>query len=304
MTDNATQIESRFRSLSVSAFGADPKERRDGLLFHALVPVALGSILGANQTGIAFYLPWFLSVTYWIVLSVLTWQVLHWLTAGLAYVTRPAQLPLIVILIGGALLTTFVMRPFMYFYSGLFEPYLRSGRSVQPMPDFRWELDFFLLHLQLWAGVLVVWVAINIIFDRFVGSPRYRPATIAPRLMPLHTIPSASKTDGPSSPSPVAILGLPAGSTVLALKAEDHYVRVFSDRGEKLLLMRISDAIAALNGVEGARVHRSYWVAKSAVERAETQGRNMTVYLKNGVQVPVSQTYKESARRSGLLSSP
>jgi hypothetical protein len=303
MSDNATQFESRFQGLSMSAFGPDPKQRRDGLLFHALVPVALGSILGANQTGIAFYLPWAFSVAYWIILSVLTWQALHWLTTAFAYLTRPIHLPLLVVLVAGALLTTFVMRPFMYVYSGWFEDFLHSGRSVQPMPEFRWEIDFFLHHLQLWAGVLVVWVSINMIFDRFVGSPRYRPASIAPRLMPLPDKAPVT-ADGPSDrPAPTTAFGLPVGSTVLALKAEDHYVRVFSDRGEKLLLMRISDAIAALGGVEGARVHRSYWVAKSAVERTDSQGRNVTLHLKNGVQVPVSQTYKESARQSGLLSS-
>jgi hypothetical protein len=302
MSDNAAPLDSRFLGLALRGFGADPKQRRDGLLFHALVPVALGSILGANQTGIAFYLPWALSVAYWIILSVLTWQVLHWLTAAFAYLTRPVHLPLTVVLIAGAMLTTFIMRPFMYTYSGWFEDFLHSGRNVQPMPEFRWELDFFLHHLQLWAGVLVVWVSINMIFDRFVGSPRYRPANIAPRLMPVPDNAPETKADS-HAPAPATVFGLPIGSTVLALKAEDHYVRVFSDRGEKLLLLRISDAIAALGAVEGARVHRSYWVAKSAVERSEAHGRNVTLYLKNGVQVPVSQTYKEFARQAGLLSS-
>jgi LytTr DNA-binding domain len=282
--------------------GADPKQTRDKVIFHTIVPLTFGAILGANQAGIAFYLPWLMSVVYWVVLSLITWQILHWITVAVAAVTRPINPPLTLILIVGALITTFVMRPFMYQYSGVFSEYLVNGRTVQPMAPFRWDFEFLLRHLQLWAGMMVVWVAINMIFDRFVGAPRYRAVNIAPKQPDANMAPLPIGDSATTLTSQPPRFGLPPNSEILALKAEDHYVRVFSNHGEKLILMRISDAIKELAGLEGARVHRSYWVAKQAVEHRDMQGRNIVLHLKNGLQIPISQTYKEFARQVGLVS--
>lgn len=261
-------------------------------MFHAAVPLAFGAILGANQTGIAFYLPWLLSVLYWVLLSLITWQVLHWFTTAVAVATRAIHLPLILILGLGAVLSTFLMRPFMYVYSGAFSDFLLNGRTVLPIKPFEWSLNFLTQHFQLWAGMIVVWMTINLVFDRFVGAPRYRASHIAPRQPVAPIVVTAGL---------VSRFGLPPGAEILALKSEDHYLRIFSNHGEKLILLRISDAIKELAGSEGARVHRSYWVAKQAVERVDAQGRNVTLHLKNGLQVPISQTYRESARLAGLV---
>lgn len=58
-------------------------------------------------------------------------------------------------------------------------------------------------------------------------------------------------------------------ATILALSSEDHYVRVHTDRGETLVLMNLSAAIAALGEEAGVRIHRSHWVARAIAERAE-----------------------------------
>ena len=42
---------------------------------------------------------------------------------------------------------------------------------------------------------------------------------------------------------------------------EDHYVRVFTDAGESLILLRLSDAMAEVRDVPGLQIHRSHWVA-------------------------------------------
>lgn len=78
-------------------------------------------------------------------------------------------------------------------------------------------------------------------------------------------------------------------SRILALQAEDHYVRVITETGSQLLLMRLSDAIAELDGLEGLRVHRSWWVARSAIADANLKARGATVTLVNGQDVPVAR---------------
>ncbi|MFX8624480.1 LytTR family DNA-binding domain-containing protein, partial [Acinetobacter baumannii] len=59
------------------------------------------------------------------------------------------------------------------------------------------------------------------------------------------------------------------GAEIYAVEAEDHYLRLHTSRGSDLILMRLSDAIVELEGLEGARTHRSWWVAKGAVRDAK-----------------------------------
>lgn len=83
-------------------------------------------------------------------------------------------------------------------------------------------------------------------------------------------------------------LGLDLGR-VNALKGEDHYVRVFAAGGEHLILMRLRDAIAAVNDNEGVQVHRSWWVARPAVASVRRVGRTAELTLIDGTVVPVAR---------------
>ena len=79
---------------------------------------------------------------------------------------------------------------------------------------------------------------------------------------------------------------------------EDHYVRVFTDVGESLILLRLSDAMAEVRDVPGLQIHCSHWVAAHAVERTErlSDGR-LRVHLVNGLTLPVSRTFVRAVRR-------
>ena len=84
-----------------------------------------------------------------------------------------------------------------------------------------------------------------------------------------------------------------------ALTAEDHYLRVRTARGEALILMRLTDAIAALEGVDGARTHRSWWVARDAVADARKGDGRGVLILTDGAEAPVSRTYYPALREAG-----
>lgn len=89
------------------------------------------------------------------------------------------------------------------------------------------------------------------------------------------------------------------GADLHAIEAEDHYLRLHTDRGSALILLRLSDAMAELEGIEGARTHRSWWVARSAILGA-SRGRGRAVLkLKKGLEAPVSRTYAPSLRKAG-----
>ncbi len=90
-----------------------------------------------------------------------------------------------------------------------------------------------------------------------------------------------------------------AGATLFAVEADDHYLRLHTSRGEDLILMRLSDALAELEGIEGARTHRSWWVARAAVVSAERAEGRATLILASGAQVPVSRSYVKPLRDAG-----
>ncbi len=87
-----------------------------------------------------------------------------------------------------------------------------------------------------------------------------------------------------------------ARARLLAVQAEDHYLRVHTDAGDALLLMRFADALDALEDLDGLRIHRSWWVARSAVQDARWSRGRGDLTLVGGLTAPVSRAYAESVR--------
>ncbi|MBA3999003.1 LytTR family DNA-binding domain-containing protein [Brevundimonas sp.] len=89
------------------------------------------------------------------------------------------------------------------------------------------------------------------------------------------------------------------GAVIHAVQAEDHYLRIHTDRGSDLILMRLSDAVAELQGLEGAQTHRSWWVAKDAVQDVKRGDGRATLTLDGGLTVPVSRRHARALRAAG-----
>lgn len=89
------------------------------------------------------------------------------------------------------------------------------------------------------------------------------------------------------------------GGVLYAVSAEDHYLRLHTSKGSDLILMRLSDAIAELEGLEGAQTHRSWWVAKGAVESTRRDGDKTMLVLKGGAEAPVSRPNVRPLREAG-----
>jgi len=109
----------------------------------------------------------------------------------------------------------------------------------------------------------------------------------------------------PPPPAVVAVGGLAARvdlASVQLLIAEDHYVRLHLASGQRpLILYRFGDALVELAGRDGERVHRGAWVAGGAVVRCRRDGRRWKLVLKDGAEVPVSETYLPAVRARGWL---
>lgn len=91
------------------------------------------------------------------------------------------------------------------------------------------------------------------------------------------------------------------GAEVWAVEAEDHYLRLHTSKGQDLILMRLADAVAELEGIEGMQVHRSWWVSRDAIADARRGDGRATLTLKDGSQVPVSRTYATELRKRSWI---
>ena len=96
------------------------------------------------------------------------------------------------------------------------------------------------------------------------------------------------------------LLGAPPAS-VLCLQMEDHYVRVHTQGGSRLVLTTLGQAVGAMGGTDGMQVHRSWWVARKAVAEALADGRNLRLRLVNGVVAPVARSSVAAVRAAGWI---
>jgi hypothetical protein len=109
-----------------------------------------------------------------------------------------------------------------------------------------------------------------------------------------------AKEAGEAPPTAFGLLGAPP-SAVLCLRMEDHYVRVHTAGNSRLVLATLNQAMTALENTDGLQVHRSWWVARKAVVRAVTEGRNLRLQLVNGITAPVARSAVAMVREAGWL---
>jgi len=93
----------------------------------------------------------------------------------------------------------------------------------------------------------------------------------------------------------------PKPGEVICLRMEDHYVRVHTLAGSRLVSGPLERVIAGLGNHEGMRVHRSWWVARAAVTGVVADGRNLRLTLRGDLHAPVSRASVARLREAGWL---
>ncbi len=86
-----------------------------------------------------------------------------------------------------------------------------------------------------------------------------------------------------------ALLPAEKRGAILRMSAADHYVEFFTERGSHLRRMTMKAAMEKADTAEGIQVHRSHWVAYSAMQALERDGERRFLTLRDGSRVPVSR---------------
>ena len=88
-------------------------------------------------------------------------------------------------------------------------------------------------------------------------------------------------------------------AALIAVEAEDHYLRVHTDAGDELITARFGDAMEELAKAAGFQTHRSWWVAASAIEDVKWQRGRGEATLKCGLKVPISRSNAAPLKAAG-----
>jgi hypothetical protein len=89
------------------------------------------------------------------------------------------------------------------------------------------------------------------------------------------------------------------GAMLLAVEAEDHYLRVHTDAGDELITARFGDALKELEAARGFRTHRSWWVAAHAIDDVKWLRGRGEAKLKCGLVIPVSRSNAAALKAAG-----
>lgn len=86
---------------------------------------------------------------------------------------------------------------------------------------------------------------------------------------------------------------------LIALEAEDHYVRAHTDAGSELVSMRFAEALDELARAHGLRLHRSWWAAADAIEAVRWRRGSGEARLVGGLVAPVSRNHAKALKDAG-----
>jgi hypothetical protein len=303
--------------------GGDPELRRQRWLtfwFYVGVPLALGFLLGWLQVGRSADWPRTVALLYWIGVGLIMTPLNALGTALVSVLLRRIHSPLWLTLFFGQLVAGFLFSsPVLQTYRIWLQANVYPELLLTPattLPQF----------LQRLPSNSLMWIGICLLFFYGLRMPLfgYRPTSrvlppaeppTAPPSMPP-TVPIAvASPDGAEVAGATAVPHAPDSTrharlallervrperrgALLAVKAEGHYLQVYTDAGSDLVLYRLSDALLELGAEDGAQVHRSWWVASRALAPQRHRDR---LVLANGVEVPVSRSFRVAARQRGWL---
>jgi hypothetical protein len=89
------------------------------------------------------------------------------------------------------------------------------------------------------------------------------------------------------------------GARLIAIEAEDHYVRAHTDAGSELVSMRFSEAVEELAQAHGYRLHRSWWVSAEAIESVRWRRGTGEARLAGGIVAPISRSCAAALKQAG-----
>ena len=135
------------------------------------------------------------------------------------------------------------------------------------------------------VAIVVAWVVLSAVIGLFIFWVYFLPHAgidVKPEQIWSYRPPTSCRLQDHLSP---AVRG-----RVLRMLAENQYVRVFTERGEELIRLPLSEAVGLVPDEAGIRVHRSHWIATDRMAGVKFESGNPKLLTVDGSQLPVSRS--------------
>jgi hypothetical protein len=180
------------------------------------------------------------------------------------------------------------------------------GRRVRPLAA---RLGFDSLAMTPAVTVLVlvtggiVWRGAVSLRDYLLLLPQVLVISVPVMALRILVWRTAAPAQEPEPPSDAAfrrrLSARRREARLIAVEAEDHYLRVHTDQGAELITARFADALRELAQARGFQTHRSWWVAADAIEAVRWKKGRGEAALAGGLVVPVSRSNAAALKAAG-----
>lgn len=301
----------RAMSLTTKGFGSDSNSsatKNQGNTTHfiraayfAAVPLSLGSVMGwfgglddSLLRTITLPIYWILFLSYfWITSFIFCYLVDRYLTV--------IKLPLWLLLCGAPFVgNLFLLEPIAVGNDLGRRWFGDDGVAMEPI---RYELSWNFVWLYFYSAIpgTLVWVAVNMYYHRILGVIWFPNAA---KVSGIGSISSNSSAGSALAPALLEQSKFDSIEAIHYIQAQEHYIKIYGADQHELIRYSFGRAVEELAGAGHpfVKIHRSFLVSVSAIERLEKDGHRYSVILKGGKELPVSRTYLQQVRdNTGLV---
>lgn len=262
-----------------------------GVVIDLTIMTVVGVVLAVIGPFGSFELPFAWRLTYWLGMAYAGYAIYRPIGGLIGRLEHTLDLPSAGLWVAAVVIATVPMTAVVIVLGSLPGPVRMPGAQVL---------------LATYGSVFVIGAAVTALFYALQSGkgdaavPAHTPPATPPLQAPLpEEPPPAEPVPAPRGARFLDRLPPELGSDLIALEMEDHYVRAHTALGSELVLLRLRDALAELDGLEGMQVHRSWWVARHAVKDVARDGRNIRLLLDTGIEAPVSRANVAVLKKAG-----
>ena len=237
-----------------------------------LVVLSIGIILGYIGPFGSYEIPIISRLIFWV-LAIASGQIVYSSVFRFCYIyAKKRETPFLLMFFMGALFSAFFLTFILSAVTGYFLDFQHKY----------WEGYMILFPQVLIVGLVVGGIIIFTSKDPDINLLLKKERTLAAGHHFLNRLPTE------------------LGKELISFAMEDHYLRVYTAKGDHLLLLRMKDALKELDDFNGIQVHRSWWIALDQVEKVTKESRKARITMKNGLSVPVSEKFLPMIKEAGL----
>jgi uncharacterized membrane protein SpoIIM required for sporulation len=222
------------------------------------------------------------------------------------YIFRSWQPPVVAICIMGFIVSiipaVFLFQHLGEYYASMYQVFAINRGDVAAPPS--WSITYLLHFIRYSIPAVPIFLA-GVFGYRYIAGVTWfgygPPERVAAPVDPAAAQAPVTQQElavavVPELPLAGLIEGtkLPADAILLAVRAEQHYIRIWSDRGTDMVRYRFRDLMGQLGNCPGGQVHRSWWVNFDAVQSVNNEGRKLELTISPDLIVPVSVSYRNS----------